>query len=275
MRCVRRAAEELAVLYTVHDLYGNLISIDTQKKIYFANYSTPFNSDSIHRICKDKEFTAKLVGEVIQTPRTHSFFDPFPKAEENKCYIKEKSYEEIAERILSEFSLPVIVKMNSGRQGANVFLAHTSEEVLSSIKEIFNHTSQHYDYIALAQEYVERAQEFRVVVFKGEIVLVYEKDFSGATFSGNLSPLHYENAVAHHVNDPVLIQALTKFIQPLQQVVGVEFAGLDVILNTKGEMYLVEINSQPGFGIYIRDNGEEEIVSLYKKLIQSLLPPLV
>jgi glutathione synthase/RimK-type ligase-like ATP-grasp enzyme len=268
-RCLKEAARRLNIPVTTHDDNGNFISLELDKPYYFANATTPFNGGVEAKICKDKEFAYKLLKNSVKMPRTIGFVNPDCE-EQYKKYLKFFSHDEIVDEILKQFKLPVIVKMNAGSLGANVFKCQSREEILRALEAIFNINSSTFDYVALAQEYIDIKEEFRVVIYNREVVLAYKKDISEAAFTGNLSPLHHENAKAIIINDQKLIDRFSKLIQLVFSKLDIMFAGLDIIIDTKGEMYLLELNAQPGFNHLVQDNGDEPLIAMYTKILLDL-----
>jgi glutathione synthase/RimK-type ligase-like ATP-grasp enzyme len=264
-----KACDDLQVEYSFYDLNHNFVGLHLHEPYYFANASTPLNDESVSKICKDKEFTFKLVGSQVRMPKTMGFVNPDCDAQYQK-YVVYHSYEEIISKIEDEFTYPLIMKMNSGSRGANVFKCKNRNDGMNALAAIYNKQSFHYDYIALAQEYISIAQEFRVIIFNKEIVLVYEKDFSDAHYIDNISPFHQENAHAILVSDAEIITKLQKFIQPLFATLPVVFAGLDIVIDEKGMFSMIELNSKPGFDYFVRDNGYPELVAVYKKIVNYL-----
>jgi glutathione synthase/RimK-type ligase-like ATP-grasp enzyme len=249
-RCVRAACDRLGIPYT--------------------NAATPFNSSAVDKVCKDKEFTWKLLADVVQMPKTKGYFDPYPMDEQYAGYIRETDYEAIADDISNQFSFPMIVKMNAGQKGRNVFLCEDTSQVLTAVSTIFDHESAWYDYVALAQEYIPARKEYRVITFKSKIVLLYEKDISEGTFTGNLSPLHYENAKAQLVEDGEVIEKLQKAIDPLFLKLDLEFGGIDVIVDMNDQLQILELNTHPGFTYFVKDNGDEPLVKMYEGILKGL-----
>lgn len=269
IQCVVQACENLKIPYTFLDENQNFVRIDLKKPYYFINFTSPFGRHDIVRVCRDKEFTYRLVKHAIRTPKTSGFLDPFCR-EGYRKYAKIKSYDEITAAIQTEYAFPVIVKRNQGTRGRNVFLCRNKSEIKTALQKIFNPDTKTYDYVAIAQEYIPIYREFRVVSFFGEILLIYQKNTHGATFNGNLSPLHWENSKAELMTDPQLKQEIQQFIAPLNQILELEFAGLDIAQDHQGQLWLIEINSQPDFELFIRDNGEAPVIRIYEKMLQRL-----
>lgn len=269
-RCLIKACKELLIPYTFYDDNENVIRISLDRDYFFVNSTTPFNDEALAKIYKDKEFTYRVVKDLIKTPRTVGFLDP-ECSPEHKSYVSFSSQDQIVAQMESQFAYPFVVKMNSGARGNNVFMCADQVKAREALHSIYNKSSRYYDYIAIAQERIAIVREFRIIVFQGEIVLTYEKDFSAATVKGNLSPLHQENSKAALIDDSALIQLFAQFIAPLCEKISIGFAGLDIAIDDKGDLWLIEINSKPGFGYFVRDNGDEPLVGMYKAIFNSLI----
>lgn len=104
-----------------------------------------------------------------------------------------------------------------------------------------------------------------------KIELVYEKDISQATFSGNLSPLHWDGAVARKIDrteDAQLWNDLEHFVAPLFEQLSLVYGGLDICVDLAGNYCLIEINSQPAYKLLVESEGEQILVDLYVKIVQ-------
>ena len=209
------ACEELNIPYEVLHPSQNLIRIKHRgENYYFVNYSLPFNSPSIAQIFRDKEYTYQILNGKINTPRTLTFVSPHYQ-EKYKKYLTLPDIESIVLEVNKKFAFPVILKRNRGAGGNNVFLCESREQIQEALEIIFNVNSKNYDDVALAQEYIEIAHEYRAVFCKEKLVLLYEKDTSQAKFGGNLSPLHWEGAKAKHIINPTLMSEIEDFVKPV------------------------------------------------------------
>jgi glutathione synthase/RimK-type ligase-like ATP-grasp enzyme len=270
IKCISKACDELNIKYNYVDKFKDVLVIESNPKKYFIQTATPFNSEDVMRICRDKDYTYQILKNDINTPKTLSFLDPFCNPI-YKDYIKEKSYDEVVNQITEVFDFPLVLKKNSGSMGENVFKCETKESLQKALNIIFDQSSKHYDYIMLAQEYISIAKEYRVIVFEKEVILLYEKNTDQATFIGNLSPLHWENSKAILVTDDILIKKITDFIKPIYKSLNIVYGGLDVAIDESGKSWLIEINSKPGFDIFVKDNGEEPLVEMYTEILKSYL----
>lgn len=271
-KCLVEACKRLGVPHSFVDGDENFLQVNLSQRYYFPGASTPFNDGATSKICRDKEFSYKLLHGAINMPKSMGFVDP-EGPEGYRGYARVNSSEGIVENICAEFSLPVIVKRNSGSQGQHVFLCKTREEVKAAVQVVFEKDEENmkgYDHVVLAQEYVTGKKEYRAVIFEGQVLLLYEKDVSDATFTGNLSPLHWENSKAVHVTDPATIDRIQAFTAPIYPLLDLRYGGLDIIEDENGKLSLVELNSRPGFGRFAKDNGSEPLVQMYVKILKAL-----
>ena len=269
--CLIAAATELGYSYSFLDQNKNVVIITTkQHKTYtFVNSTTPFNSEEVVHITHDKFFTYLFLHNHIRMPKTLSYLDPQsdPQFQE---YVHVPTISAIANAIFKQLSTPCIVKMNTGSQGDHVFVCSSLLEIRNSIRKIFNKNSSLYDPLVLAQEYVRPAKEYRVVVFRKKIILIYEKNIEDAHFVGNVSPLHWKNAKAKVLQDRKIYTRITKFLKPLYEYIDLGYGGLDIIEDKEGKLWLLEINSKPGFNIFVRDNGQEKLIEMFRHILQKI-----
>ncbi|MGL5058958.1 MAG: ATP-grasp domain-containing protein [Microcoleus sp.] len=264
------ACQELNISYEILHHSQNLVRIKkADRDYYFVNYMTPLNSGTIVQIFKDKEYTYQLLKGKIDTPKTLAFVSPHCEEKYQK-YLGYRNIGEMALEVDRTFALPAIVKRNRGSGGNNVFLCESLEQIAAALETIFNVNSKDYDYVALAQEYIEIAREYRAVFLNGKLVLLYEKDKSQAEFAGNLSPLHWEGAKAKHILDSSLISEIEEFVKPVFAEIKLDYAGFDVALDKRGQYWLIEINSSPNYDIFVRDNDRQIVVAVFKQLLESL-----
>jgi glutathione synthase/RimK-type ligase-like ATP-grasp enzyme len=268
---VLQACQELNITYEILASNQNLIRIQQSgQDYYFVNYCTPFDSAPIVEIFKDKEYTYQLLQGKIRIPQTVGFVSPFCD-EKYRQYLTLQDCAQIAIEVTKIFPIPVIIKKNRGSAGNNVFLCETHEQIQAAIETVFNLNSKDYDYVCLAQEYIDIRHEYRAVFFNKKLVLLYEKDKSDARFMGNLSPLHWEGAKAQHISDSKILSEIENFVQPVFAEISVNYGGFDIAIDKNGEYWLIEINSSPNYDIFVRDNDRQIVVTMFKDILESLV----
>ena len=271
IRMLLAACKKLSVEYDILHPNQNLVRVRlSDRDHYFTNYSTPLIPQAIAEIFKDKQYFYQVFQDVVKMPRTRYFISPYC-SEKYIEYLEFPTIEQIMAEIARDFQLPVIIKRNRGSGGSNVFKCFDNQQSRQAIETIFNINFKSYDYVALAQEPINIVKEYRSVCLNHQQVILYDKDFSQAEFTGNLSPLHWEGAIAKQVNDPTIIKAIADFIQPIfRKMPSIAYVGLDVALDDHNNYWLIEANSHPNFDIFIRDNGEDAIVGLFEKILEYL-----
>ncbi|MEH1779386.1 MAG: YheC/YheD family protein [Nostoc sp.] len=265
-----KACKNLNINYEIIHPAENLVKIKLNNQHhYFCNYSTPIINQAVAQIIKDKEYTYHILNKKVKLPRTVGFLSPFCDLQ-YKIYLKFPSFQDIILEIKENFETPVIVKRNSGSSGHNVFLCQNTDEVETALQEIFNINDKKYDYVAIAQEFINIKSEYRAVFLNKELVLLYEKDITDAKFIGNLSPLHWDGAKAKYINDQQILSEIADFARPIFEELDIDYGGLDIVLDRDNQYWLIEINSHPNYTIFTRDNGEEPVLRIFEKMLISL-----
>ncbi len=261
------ACKKLSIEFEILHPNQNLVKVKlSDREYYFTNYSTPLIPQSIAEIFKDKQYFYQVFRDIVKMPRTVSFISPYCD-QKYKEYLRYSTIDEIIAEIENNFELPVIVKRNRGSGGNNVFKCFDLLQIRNALDCIFNVNSKNYDYVALVQEAINIVKEYRSVCLNQEQIVVYDKDISQAAFTGNLSPLHWEGAIAKQVSNDETIASINKFIQPIFRKMSIPYVGLDIALDAHQNYWLIEANSHPNFDIFIRDNGEDAIVGLFEEIL--------
>ena len=92
-------------------------------------------------------------------------------------------------------------------------------------------------------EYIKVAQEFRVHVFKGQVVCEFNKDFSncdGFIHSKNFG----SKLVFGRLNHPARFDIIDASIKALHGC-GLDYGAVDIIADANGKWYVLEVNSAP------------------------------
>lgn len=273
---IKKACQNIGFNFKDIDDAGVFLRIDLgddRFHLCIAN-NLGLNDEVVEKICRDKAYTHDLLDDFIKMPNSSSYLDS-QSPELYLSFTKFKSHQEIVDDIIKNNRLPLVLKPNSKSMGVNVFACESKEEVASAVDTIFDKNSFQYDYVLLAQEKIEIVKEFRVLVYNQEIQFFYQKDNTdeNAKFEGNLSPLHFGNSQAVLLDknkDEAIYQKIRNFIQPIFSKMKLNYAGLDIAIDSSGELYLLEINSKPGFTYFVKDNSEVEVVKMFEKIIKDL-----
>ena len=68
----------------------------------------------------------------------------------------------------------------------------------------------------------------------------------------------------------VIMTGHHKFITPIFTKLDLIYGGFDIAEDQNGQLYLIEINSVPGYAHYLENNGEEKLLTLFKKILSDL-----
>lgn len=265
INCLITACNNLAIPYTFLDIENNVINITIKNKSYlFQLNKTPFNTESMAGICKDKAHTYQLLKDKISMPKTLSFLD-WDIAPKYQHYVQYPNITKVLEKIEITIPYPIIIKPNKGALGRNVFLCKNAQEAQQAILEIFSKNSIYYDYIVLAQEYLLTTTEYRMVCFDKKAVLTYER-----STEQSFKAQYWQQGHAKLLIDQEIIQQLLAFIQPALELEGLNYIGFDIVCMLSGEYKLLELNSGARFDNFIGDNGKESVVKMYEEILKGL-----
>lgn len=270
IKALTKACDNLGIPYQSHHKTNNLISVQLEGVPYaFVNWTTPLNSQSVMKLCQDKDYFYSFYKDVIHMPQTISFLNPYSD-EKYAHYLDSATIFGIIEQVEAAFSYPLIVKKNRGSWGSNVFKADNRRALEKGLLDVFNVNSSSFDFVGLVQEFINIKIEYRVIFLNGEFRFAYEKSVERAEFKGNLSPLHWEGSQAKFVTDAADKEALIAFCAPLFAKLMIPFCGLDIAQDGQGKLWLIEANSSPGFDHIIKHEGDTLVVQLYEAILGHL-----
>jgi glutathione synthase/RimK-type ligase-like ATP-grasp enzyme len=233
-------------------------------RYFFQLNRTPFNVESMAALGRDKEHQYELLNDQLNMPKTMGFLD-YRVTEEYKKYLTYHSLVAIIDAIESNFSYPLVIKKNRGALGINVFLCHNRDETTTAINTVFDKDSPEYDYVVLAQQYIKTQLEIRVVFFQGQAVLAYERHFAKVNFGARY--WETDDGKAIEISNQDIINKASEAFSAAINLPGLPFVGLDIIIDEENNYHLIELNSGPKFNNYIRNHGNEAVVTMYRKIL--------
>ncbi len=262
------AAKKLGIPFSFLDSAESVLVLHFPHKDHFiVNTKLGLISNAEETLGLDKAYQYELLQDKVRMPLTKAYLDPKSKYQQ---FATLSTVQAIQEEIEKQFSFPVVVKRNRGSEGEHVFLVNSPTELQDKIAVIFNQQDSLYDYVLIAQQYIQPVKEYRVMIFDQKVQFAYIKDNSQATFTGNLSPLHWEKALAVDVADDVTLQKINDLCQKFFSAWKLKFAGLDIIEDERGEFWLIEVNTAPSLALYVKSCGEEKVIDLYDKIMSDI-----
>lgn len=205
-----------------------------------------FNPHDAIRVCDDKgETVLALSGKGFNLPKT-IFGD--------LCYSKNCSIEENkAEQIISELSLPVVVKQSFGSMGKGVYLAKDKEELLSLMEQL--KLSPH-----IFQEYLSYrpGADVRVIVIGGKAVASMLRE--------NKNDFRSNIALGGKGEKFSLPSDFKSTAEGVAKTLNLDYCGVDLLFGKDGKPYVCEVNSNAFFAEIEKATGVN-VANLYAKHI--------
>lgn len=194
-----------------------------------------FNKVDAIAICDDKALTAiTLSNNNIPMPKT--IISPFTF---NNIPYNEFSF---IDKIINELKLPIIIKENKGSFGAQVYLAHTKNEVIDIINKVGTKP-------IIFQEFVKNSMStdvrIEVVGHKAlkAVKRVNEKDFRSNVLAGGRM---------EKFDAP---KEFFDLAEEVSRIIGLDFCGVDILFGENGKPLLCEVNSNCHFKTFYTITG--------------------
>ncbi len=211
-----------------------------------------FNSPRAIAMCDNKAYTALALSGVtgITTPKTVAS----PKTFEAFGY----NDTEFVIKAIELLGLPVVIKECYGSYGQQVYLAHTTDEAIETVKGL-----GHSEFIM--QEFVKTSigRDVRINVVGDEAVVSMLRysvngDFrSNISAGGKMEPYEPE-------------QKMKEMAIRATKILGLDFAGVDVMFGENDEPVICEVNSNPHFRSTLDCTGtdiSEHIIRYIKRVL--------
>jgi len=130
---------------------------------------------------------------------------------------------------------PYILKLPTGSQGTGVMIADSKTAARSFIETLLNQGLQ-----IIVQEFIAEAAgaDYRAIILNGNLIAAMRRQATGYDFRSNI----HRGALAEKAE--LSIEA-TRTVKIAARILGLTFAGVDLIESKRGPMVL-EVNASPG-----------------------------
>ncbi len=266
LSCLEEACKRLNLPSRAYDTHHNVLGIMVSgREQMFVKGAVPLGSVSDRMLFNDKEFTYDTCQEILPMPKTKGYFNPEPKKTSQKKYAGNLDINEIVSDIEKEFSYPVVVKMNSGTKSRFVFLCHNHDEIKDAVQSIFEKA----DNIVLAETCISIKKEYRAIILNGNLELLYEKT---PKFFSKEDRKKVQNRLkeSEYGLDQELQKKCMELLDPLCSVRNISYAGIDIVEDQGGKLWVLEVNTTPLFDAFITRYGRELLIQMYMKMLRSL-----
>ncbi|MCF0117633.1 MAG: RimK family alpha-L-glutamate ligase [Bacilli bacterium] len=182
-----------------------------------------FNKADAIKVCDDKMLThIALANSGIQMPKTIAFPLKYAPADINP----------FIDNVIKELGFPLICKEIYGSLGEQVYLCHNKDELMHAESLI-------QDRPHIYQEYIESSygKDMRVVVIGGKVVAWMQRvaqdegEFRSNIETGGIGL------------QPELEEIFAKTAVKVEQLLGLDYCGLDLLYGPNNEPILCEVNA--------------------------------
>lgn len=197
----------------------------------------PYTSSGVMAaaVTMDKVATKRFfMAEGIPTPKAHTYFR------------FEYSKQNLAQEIIEEFGVPVVVKASSQGSSIGVVIVEQPEELEAALEEAFK-----YDHEILVEEFI-KGRELTVAVWGNEEHQEALPIIEITTVTGRYDyETKYKAGASTHIIPAPLPAEVSKAVEDIAirafAVCGcVGMARVDFMLDELNEPYAIEINTVPG-----------------------------
>ncbi len=169
--------------------------------------------------------------------------------------------EEKADEIISKFGTPLVAKQLSSQRGRGVVLVRNKPELLAILKDF-------PDKSFMFQKYYESDEEYRILVLR-DTIGAFERKI-------RTDPNEFRCNVALGAREEFI--DVNKIPEKMKQVaieaakvLEIEIAGVDILIDKAGRMWLLEVNRGPGLTYDPKVSPElDNLARFFKKELQSL-----
>jgi RimK family alpha-L-glutamate ligase len=181
-----------------------------------------FNKADAIRLCDDKMLTyLSLSDKGIKMPKTI----PGP------LRYSKKDSDVFLKRIEANFSFPIVVKENYGSLGRNVYLVQNKSE-LEELENRLSYSPRLYQELIASSFGVDN----RIIVIGGKAIAWMKRKSDNGDFRSNI-------ALGGHGEGVNLPQNYIMMAENCAKILGLDYAGIDILNGPEGEPILCEVNS--------------------------------
>lgn len=132
-----------------------------------------------------------------------------------------------------ELGWPMVAKVPNSTQGKGVHLLRNPFDF-----ETLKRKKEH-----IFQEFIDYEADYRVHVIGPKAFCPYRRTAPEGDFRANVSL----GGSLEKIEDPLTISAISSLAVLAAEAMNLEFGGIDIIKDKKGDFYVLETNSDPGF----------------------------
>lgn len=221
----------------------------------FSDYDVVGSDDAVY--CLSDNMTANLVEKCIIGPKTRTFYQNYQTAlwklddcDDITAYLTHRTYGLPAidsivaitrdKALLGQYAdslggFPIVIKSLGGQSGHGT-MRIDSMESLSSVDDFLADLQGRY----ILKRYIPHARSVRAVVVGDRVVVATENDIPTGDFRSNTKDKDHHTKRFDISDDQATVAV--KAVQTL----GLEFGGVDLLIDAKNNAYIAEVNMPCG-----------------------------
>ncbi len=221
-------------------------------------YTFPINDAATSGIFKDKAALSALLAEE-HIPHVHHELLLSP---EHTWFLGKDGNKSTLDNFTNKHPFPLVLKPNAGTSGDDIYLVHKQWELEHTLLQLF-HTTR-----AVAICPFEQIDfEYRVIVLRGQVLLVFGKQAPRDGWQHNLS----KGGTTFDITDEKVIAELHDLAVSAMTTVGAYLGAVDIV-HTPDGLKIIEING--GISLekvsHLLHDGALRCTAVYRSIIKDL-----
>lgn len=277
-----------------------IIKLEKNNKTKFiTGYKFDLNTYALGNIFDDKYALYEILKDENIPVIEHNIF--YSKDNSND-YAQDCNNIDLIKDYFTKHNNKVVIKSNTGHSGREVYLIKNIDEIEPVVEDLFIR-----NYSISYCPYYEALREYRIVVLKNNIKLIYQKVKPIVIGNGTstikellleFNPYYFKDieldstydtvlkanekyeydwkfnlskgAIAKVVDNLDTINDLTNIVNSITKKLDIGFASVDIVELPNKEYYVMEINSGVTMRKVINTIGEDIVKDIYKEAINEL-----
>ncbi len=178
-----------------------------------------------------------LIGKVRQLLFFKNAGIPVPKS---MYFISTKELANSYHLISKQLNLPFLLKHTGAGKGGMIFKITNKDEFYNVINTYTEGVDSKKSCKFYAQEFLKLKADYRVLVIEENVLGAMQRIPAKGEFRANFS-------LGGKVKPAVLTPTLKELATKAKKVLGYDFGGVDIVIDEKGNHYVLEVNRIPGF----------------------------
>ena len=299
-KMIKEICKELNIKFTLLSNNWVIMLEKNNEKRYINGYKFDLNTQATSNIVDDKyAFYDVLKNNNIPIIEHNILYSKY----NNRVYAKNYNNYDIAISLFKNNSNHIVIKSNTGTCGNEVYDIKNIDQIIPCLDKLFLNNSS----VSICP-YYEIENEYRVIILKDNIVLMYKKikpvvigdgkssirqlllKFNNNYFKNKLHDDQFDIILKENesyeycwkfnlsggatigIVDTITQKKISKIALKVARAINLKFGSIDIIKTKDNKILVMEANSGVMMVNYmnISENGSEIVKSIYKEAIQEM-----